>query len=435
MFRIVLANGTDAIFILSAGRLRLTRAQRKPAGAAPWHRIPPRVRAAVLQAATLAIAPRPSRRGAVRPGPATVAGLFSAATGLGEGARLCHAAMTRLGIPAGAMDLARYFGRSDLRIDLPQDADPGTGGPLIVHLNPPHLPLGLAFIGRRRIRQSRIIGYWAWELEILPRAWRRGFRYVHEVWVPSEFVARAIRRETDLPVRVVPHPVTAPPASRLCRADFGLPADAFVALTMLDMGSGYARKNPLAAIAAFRQAFGDDPGALLLVKVAGAARAPWALRELESAIGGAGNVRLLQGALSREEHGALLRSADIVLSLHRSEGFGLLLAEAMRLGLPAVATAWSGNMQFMTEGNSALIECRLVPVHDPQGIYRETGALWAEPDIAHAASWLRKLKAEPELRRRLGEVARADAERTFGDAAYRAAIGDALAVRGGPPPS
>jgi glycosyltransferase involved in cell wall biosynthesis len=369
----------------------------------------------------------------VQPGPVTVAGLFSAATGLGEGARLCHAALMRLGIPAGAMDLARHFGRSDLKLELPPGENIGTGGALIVHLNPPHLPLGLAFIGRRRMRRRRIVGYWAWELEALPRSWRRGFRYVHEVWVPSEFVARAIRRETDLPVRVVPHPVTEPPASRLSRSDFGLPIDAFVALTMLDIGSGYARKNPLAAITAFRQAFGDDPGALLVLKVAGTERARWAMRELERAIGGAGNIRLLQGALSREDHGALLRSADVILSLHRSEGFGLVLAEAMRLGLPAVATAWSGNMQFMTEGNSALIDCRLLPVQDPQGIYRETGALWAEPDVAHAAFWLRKLKAEPELRHRLGEAARADAERSFGDAAYRAAIGDALTAKGAPP--
>jgi glycosyltransferase involved in cell wall biosynthesis len=242
-----------------------------------------------------------------------------------------------------------------------------------------------------------------------------------------------VRRETDLPVRVVPHPVALPPFSGLGRAGFGLPEAAFVALAVLDMGSGYERKNPLASVRAFRQAFGDDPGAFLLLKITGAERAPWAMREIEAERAGAPNIRLLHGALSREDQGALLRAADVILSLHRSEGFGLVLAEAMRLGLPAVATGWSGNMQFMTGSNSALVEHHLVPVRDRQGIYREEGALWADPDVAHAADWLQKLKAAPELRRRMGEAARVGAEQSFGDAAYRAAIGDVLAPSHAPP--
>ena len=392
-----------------------------------WHRSPTRMRSAALLLAGRALAPKAAAGHELRPGGVTVAGLLSAATGLGEGARLCHAALLRLGIPAGACDLSRHFGHADLAVEPPARPIMDEGGTLIVHLNPQHFPLGLAIMGRRRVRHRHIIGYWAWELDVLPRSWRRGFRYVHEVWVPSEFVAGAVRRETDLAVRVVPHPVALPPFSGLGRAGFGLPEAAFVALAVLDMGSGYERKNPLDTVRAFRQAFGNDPGAFLVLKVTGAERAPWAMREIEAERAGAPNIRLLLGALSREDQGALLRAADVILSLHRSEGFGLVLAEAMRLGLPAVATGWSGNMQFMSESNSALVGHRLVPVRDRQRIYREGGALWAEPDVAHAAAWLQRLRAGPELRRRIGEAARAGAEQSFGDAAYRAAIGDALA--------
>jgi glycosyltransferase involved in cell wall biosynthesis len=392
-----------------------------------WRRCPMRIRAAILDLAGIAFAPRPTAAATPRAGGITVAGLLSAATGLGEGARLAHAALRRLGIAAGVCDLSRHFGQADLTFEPPPCSPDDDGGTLIVHLNAPHLPLALAIIGRRRVRGRRIVGYWAWELDILPSSWERGLGYVHEVWVPSEFVAGAVRRRTKLPVRVVPHPVAAPPASGLGREGFGVPERAFVALAVLDMGSGYERKHPAGAVRAFRQAFGDDPDAMLLLKVVGGGRAPWAVREIETACAGAANIRLLQATLSREDQGALLRTADVVLSLHRSEGFGLVLAEAMRLGVPSVATGWSGNMQFMTESTAALVAHRLVPVRDRQGIYREKGALWAEPDVAHAADWLQRLRAEPELRRRIGEAARASAEQSFGDAAYRAAIGNALA--------
>lgn len=390
--------------------------------------MPRDLRYPLLFALSSAIAPRPVAPIDLRPGPVTVAGLLSSATGLGESARLCHAALDRLGVPLNALDLSATIGRIDLAPPaLPGGAPaPDESGLLVVHLNAPHLPIGLALIGRARVRHKRIVGYWAWELEVLPRSWRRGLRCVHEVWVPSAFVATAMRRASDLPVRVVPHPVATPPRSGLGRADFGLPTDAFVVLAMLDVASGYARKNPVGAVRAFRKAFGDDPSALLVLKVGGAGDHPWAERQLCAEIGGAPNIRLVHDKLAREDHGALLDCVDAVVSLHRSEGFGLVLAEAMRLAKPVVATAWSGNMQFMSAKNAALVDHRLVPVDDPQGIYRIPGARWAEPDVDHAARWLVDLARDPELRRRLGVAARADAARRFSDAAYHAAIADAL---------
>ncbi len=292
-------------------------------------------------------------------------------------------------------------------------------------------------MGRGFVRHKRVIGYWVWELRAIPPNWRRGFRHVHEIWVPSQFTADAIRPHTELPVRVVPHPVSqyvGSPLGRadfgvgspLGRADFGLAEDAFVLLTMFHMTGCFVRKNPVASVRAFRKAFGDDPNSLLVVKVADGMDVAWALRELEREIGGAPNIRLMHDKLSREGIAALIRCADVVMSLHRSEGFGLVPAQAMLSAKPVVATAWSGNMDFMTERNSALVSYKLIPVRDPQGTYNQPDQLWADPDVEHAANWLKRLAASPELRRRLGETAAEDVARLFNLCSYKAAIGDSF---------
>jgi glycosyltransferase involved in cell wall biosynthesis len=139
-----------------------------------------------------------------------------------------------------------------------------------------------------------------------------------------------------------------------------------------------------------------------------------------------GNVRLFEETLSRPEMAQLIASADVVLSLHRAEGFGLLPAEAMLQGVPVVATGWSGNLEFMTPEDSALVGYTLVPARDPQGTYTVEGAQWADADVGEAAAWLRRLRDDPELRRALGERGRAAAGERLSLAAYRRAIGDSL---------
>jgi glycosyltransferase involved in cell wall biosynthesis len=255
-------------------------------------------------------------------------------------------------------------------------------------------------------------------------------RQVHEIWVPSRFVADALPQSARLLSRVVPYPVRIPEATA-ARDRFGLPLDAFVVLTAFDMLSGYVRKNPRAAIAAFRRAFGEDRRCLLLLKVGHAAPGSWAASDLDDAVAGMSNVRLIRTSLARADVAALTASADAVLSLHRAEGFGLVLAEAMLLGVPTIATGWSGNLDFMTPDDSALISYRLVPVNDPRGAYGNAPTSWAEPDIEEAAAWLRRLRDDPGLRRTLADRSRAAAANRFSLDAYRRAIGDALTERRG----
>lgn len=392
-----------------------------------WRTFPRGLRRRAIHGLIGMLAPSATPVDRLKPGPVVVGGLLSTASGLGEGARLCLDALRDLGRDAGRADLSSFF----LRPDLPEVALPGAsaddrqGGTLILHINGPYTPYAALRLGRSFLSGRRVIGNWVWELPRMGADWSRGLRHVHEIWVPSRFTADALPPETNVPVKIVPYPVR-PPAVTMDRDRFGLPADTFVVLTAFDMGSSYVRKNPRAAIAAFRKAFGDDPNCLLLLKVGHSGDANWAMRDMENAIAGMTNVRIMQQTLSRTEMAALVASSDTVLSLHRAEGFGLVPAEAMLLGVPVVATGWSGNLDFMTTEDSALVGYELVPVDDPQGTYTVPDTCWAEADVDEAAAWLARLRADPALRQSLSNRARHAASARFSLDAYRAAIGDSL---------
>jgi glycosyltransferase involved in cell wall biosynthesis len=249
-----------------------------------------------------------------------------------------------------------------------------------------------------------------------------GLRFAHEIWVPSRFTAAAVARHTSLPVRVVPHPV--PPVAGATAATGG---GRLTVLVAFDMRSGFLRKNPLAAIAAFRQAYGDDPGTRLIVKVSQAAAYPPGWQALQTAVAGAGNIELTDRLLDATAMAALLDAADIVLSLHRAEGFGLVLAEAMQRGKAVVATGWSGNADFLTVENSCPVAYTLVPARDPQGSYDYPDQQWADPDVADAARQLCALR-DAGLRSRLGAKALGDARAVFAAERYHGTLAVSLGL-------
>jgi glycosyltransferase involved in cell wall biosynthesis len=378
-----------------------------------WRLLPSQARRRALTHATALIAPRPDRI----PPPAlhglAVGGELSRATGLGEGARLMLQGAAKLGLATWPLDVGppvreRVAPEHAAEMNTPHSETPPAGAPLVLHINPPLLPLAMLRLGRRILRGRRIVGYWAWELPTVPPDWRVGLRFVHEVWVPSRFTADALDKLVPGGVRVVPHPLAlAPPTAEPDRAGFGLPPDTVTVLVSFNMASSFERKNPLAAIAAFRAAFGDRDDRLLVIKVGYPEHFPADLARLSAAIGGSRNIRLDAGTLSPRRSQSLTASADIVLSLHRSEGFGLVPAEAMLLGKPVIATGWSGNMDFMDASCAAPIGYRLVPVHDPRGVYDMPGAVWAEADPDEAVAQLRRLADDPALRAEMGARARA----------------------------
>jgi glycosyltransferase involved in cell wall biosynthesis len=387
-----------------------------------WRALPARARRRWLARGAALLAPRPDLPPPPAVGGVAVAGELARASGLGEGARLMLAALETLGVPGYPM-------RAGLAV--PGEADPGADGPappegaaLVLHVNAPLLPAALLRLPRGVLRGRRIIGYWAWELPVMPPDWRAGIPFVHEAWVPSRFTAAAL--ETLMPgrVRVVPHPVAVRPPrpAALGRDAFGLPEGAVITLVSFSLASSFARKNPLAAIAAHRAAFGDRADRLLLLKLSHAAHHAADLAVLREAIDGAANIRLDARTLPEADSHALTACCDILLSLHRSEGFGLVPAEAMLLGRPVIATGWSGNMDYMDAACAALVGYRLIPAVDPRAVFEAPGAVWAEPDVTEAAAWLRQLADDPAARAALGSAGQAAATARLGTAPLRAAL-------------
>jgi glycosyltransferase involved in cell wall biosynthesis len=345
-----------------------------------------------------------------------VLGELSRASGLGEGARLMVKALASLGAPT-------WSGESGARLHIP---DLPSAAALLLHVNAPQLPAALLRAGRKLCRNRMIIGHWAWELPVVPSSWRAGARCVHEIWAPSRFTAEALQTlaQKDLPIRVVPYPVAVvpPTPSALSRVDFGWPDSAVVVLVCFNLASSFERKNPLAAIKAFCSAFGNRADRLLVLKLSHVAHYPADLARLRQAIGGTTNIRIDTTVMSRADSYALMAAADIVLSLHRSEGFGLVPAEAMLLGRPVVATNWSGNTDFMTGESAALVGFRLIPARDPRGVFEAPGAVWAEPDQDEAVAQLRLLADDAGLRRDLGARGRSMATERLGTAKLAVAL-------------
>ncbi len=382
-----------------------------------WQALPARPRRLWLARGSAWLAPRPDTVPPARCGGVVVGGEIERSSGLGEGARIMVRALAQMAVPHAAVPAGPGIGIRDAG-QWPDHAA------LVLHVNAPQLPAALLGFGRRALRGRRVVGYWAWELPVVPDTWRPALRHVHEAWVPSRFTAAALEPLLPGRVRVVPHAVAlAPPVpSALDRQAFGLPERAVVVLCCFNLASSFARKNPLAAIAAFRQAFGDRTDRLLLLKVSHAEHYASDLALLQDALAGAPNMRLDTRLLPDADMHALTRACDVVLSLHRSEGFGLVPAQAMLLGRPVVATDWSATAEFIDDTCGMPIGYRLVPAQDPRGVFEAPGAVWAEADIGQAAAALRCLADSAERRTALGEAAHRAATARLDGAALRAAL-------------
>lgn len=342
--------------------------------------------------------------------PICVVGLLSSRSGIGEAGRLTGHALATLGYDVRWVDI------TDMPMTAPQwpPLEPGSGT-IILHFNPDNLCALLTMLGRSELRGKRIIGYWAWELPRLPDHWLPALADVDEVWVPSRFVADAVRPHTEKPVRIVPHPVASRRAGTPRRLRFGIGGD-FVALVMFNATS-FPRKNVMAAVEAFRLAFEGADGRRLVVKVTDAEYGPEEMRELRGAIGDARNICVDARDMDDRERLDFIASADALISLHHSEGFGLVLAEAMLARVPVIATAWSGNLDFMDEDSALLVPFRLTPAIDPRGFYGADQD-WAEPDVAVAARYLRALADAPSRFAPMRERAHAKAHDLLGLAAF-----------------
>ncbi len=313
-------------------------------------------------------------------------GHISGEYGLGEGARGTLRGLESEGIPFILNDIKVEWHRNldDTYTDFTQEHPYPIN---LIHLNPGDDKL-IENLGADFFQNRYNIGYWAWELPVLPPTWQSAFGLFDEIWTPSNYTGEAISTTSPIPVIKIPHSLNLPPLS-LTREDLRLPKDKFIFLFMFDYHSTIMRKNPMGVIEAFKHAFGKENEQVLLIIKSSNSHLFTEKREfLKSLCEGWSSVRFIDVHLKKEELYALIGHSDCYVSLHRAEGFGLTMAEAMYYGKPVIATGYSANMEFMNVGNTFPVKYQLVTTTEAEGSYPK-GSIWAEPDITHATSLMR----------------------------------------------
>lgn len=340
-------------------------------------------------------------------------GSFTTTTGIAEAARRAVRALVHAGVRVAVDD--RYNGAPEGR-SLDPELDVVTGcRPYPIDLCFLNINEDIVALAGAPGRSTYTVGVWWWELPTVPAEFAARFDLVDEVWAGSSFTAQVFASYTNRPVTVMPQVVEPPNATAVRRESIGLAEDSFVFLFTFDVHSTFARKNPLGVIEAFRRAFpaSDRRDRVRLVIKALNLRpgvpAHSSFLEMLDEVNGT----LITDDLSHDDMAALLAGCDAYISLHRAEGFGLGMAEAMYFGRPVIATAYSGNMNFTTDRTACLVGYRPIRVADTDwrldwapGAYTDTTAIWADPDLDQAAAWMRLLVDDREFRHRIGEAGR-----------------------------
>lgn len=369
--------------------------------------------------------------------PLVLAGYPFVPIGVGEHLRASIRACRAVGLPVQVLDVYDPAVNQHQRIADPErDAEllplmtaaPGDGIN-IFHINGAEVPGVLDRLGAGALERGYNVILPVWELAHYPACWVPWLERFDEVWAVSRFVADALAPVLSRPVREMGQPVEPSAGEALGRRHFGLPEDRFLFLFFFDMASFVGRKNPYAGLAAFRRFLELRPEAPadFVIKLNNRRDGPDFERLKDFIAPFAGRVHLIEGVLTDREIQNLVRLSNCFLSLHRSEGFGRGLAEAMYFSKPVIGTAYSGNLDFMDAECSLLLDYRLVPVAEGAYPFGE-GQVWASADVDQAAHHMARLVDDPAFARALGRRAAARIRRDFSYRAiglnYRARLGE-----------
>ena len=270
----------------------------------------------------------------------------------------------------------------------------------ISHINADQIHLVAHKYGESFYSGKYNIGFWHWELPEFPDRWLKSFSYIDEIWCPSSFIQQAISAKSKLPVVCIPHAISIS-ANHLGRKYFNLPENTFLFLCMYDTLSYSERKNPASAIKSFMNSFDkNNLNAGLVIKINNSDVNNPELKKIHDLIGDYKNIYIINKNLRRNEVTGLLTEIDVYISLHRSEGYGLICAEAMALGKAVIATNWSGNVDFMNFKNSCPVSYELRAISSDIGPYNK-GQLWAYPDELEASEYMIKLYSDKEFYREI----------------------------------
>jgi glycosyltransferase involved in cell wall biosynthesis len=342
----------------------------------------------------------------------TIVGYPFQPTGMAEHARSTFRAFQSVGVIPRLLDVADVNRGHDA--DLERDFGPhlvttlGEGVNLF-GVNGDEAARVIERVGENAFARGYNIAYPAWELARYPKVWARTLDRFDEIWAPSRFVQEALQGAVSRPVHCMPLPVDLKLSAFLGRRHFGIPEEAFVAVFFFDFASFADRKNPNAVLEAFERLAARRPDADIhcVIKSRGGQDAEAAQEALEARLAKLGHrAQALYGDLSDNEIKNLVRVSDVFVSLHRSEGFGRGMAEAMALGRPAIATGYSGNLDFMPPGTGLLVDYELVPVA-PGAYPHGEGQVWAEASPEHASRLMEQLLDDPAEARAMGARAKA----------------------------
>lgn len=343
-----------------------------------------------------------------------VFGPFAAVSGLGTAARNLLRALRTTGIP---LDIRPYdVSRGKPRITAAERARPARYRINLILANADQMARLAAVYDDGMFDDAYNIAVWAWEMAAFRPDWYTAFGPVDEIWTNSRFEMDSIGAMSPVPLTHVKLPVEVVPADgRRGREVFGIPQDRFVFLVAFDVGSTSARKNPRLVVEAFRAAFAGRENVFLVVKFHSNAVEPTVTRQITQALRGADNVLLISDMLPEGDMALLRAACDCFVSAHRSEGFGLNIAEFMALGKPVIATGYSGNLDFFDARVGYPIDYRLVEVEKQTGPYMPF-YVWADPDRAslvaqfravyedQAEAWRRGAAAAQRIRQELSPV-------------------------------
>lgn len=284
----------------------------------------------------------------------------------------------------------------------------------IMHVNADCSHRFFARVGSSYFENRYNIGCWVWESDRIPEEWYDSFRYYDEIWVPTKFCQDAVSSVSTVPVVRVPISINIDEKPLInIRSKYGISAKDFMFLFVFDFYGSSVRKNPVGLIDAFHMAFEDNENVVLVLKYINHENFPAQYNEIRSKLSDKNNIKVVERHIKKEDLYSLYKNCDCYVSLHRAEGFGITMAEAMFLNRPVIATGYSGNMDFMNLNNSFLVKYDMVEIGEKEYPPYRKGYFWADPDLDHAAELMRYVYENPEESEERGRKASEDIKKNF----------------------